>query len=71
VEATIMLEVMRAPAEGGMTMMAVTREMGFAREVASRVPVMAGGHIVEDAPPAELFDNPKRPRLQDFRSKAW
>jgi ABC-type thiamine transport system ATPase subunit len=47
----------------------VTHEMGFAREVASRVLFMADGNIVEDAPPAELFDNPKHSRLQDFLSK--
>jgi glutamine transport system ATP-binding protein len=47
----------------------VTHEMGFAREVASRVLFMDGGHIVEDGPPAEIFDNPKRPRLQEFLSK--
>jgi polar amino acid transport system ATP-binding protein len=63
------LEVLRNLAEGGMTMVVVTHEMGFAREVASRVLFMADGNIVEDAPPAELFDNPKHPRLQDFLSK--
>ena len=63
------LEVLRALASGGMTMVVVTHEMGFAREVASRVLFMDGGKIVEDAPPAELFDNPKHPRLQEFLSK--
>jgi glutamine transport system ATP-binding protein len=63
------LEVLRALALGGMTMVVVTHEMGFAREVASRVLFMDGGKIVEDAPPAELFDNPKHPRLQEFLSK--
>jgi len=63
------LAVLRALAEGGMTMVVVTHEMGFAREVASRVIFMADGYIVEDAAPAELFDNPKHPRLQDFLSK--
>ncbi|MCB0947668.1 MAG: amino acid ABC transporter ATP-binding protein [Mycobacterium sp.] len=63
------LEVLRDLAEGGMTMVVVTHEMGFAREVASRVVFMADGNIVEDAPPAELFDNPKHPRLRDFLSK--
>ncbi|MHA3019779.1 amino acid ABC transporter ATP-binding protein [Mycobacterium sp. BMJ-28] len=63
------LEVLRALAEGGMTMVVVTHEMGFAREVASRVIFMCDGNIVEDAPPAELFDNPKHPRLQEFLSK--
>ncbi|OMC35120.1 peptide ABC transporter ATP-binding protein [Mycobacterium sp. GA-1841] len=63
------LEVLRELAEGGMTMVVVTHEMGFAREVASRVIFMCDGNIVEDAPPAELFDNPKHPRLQEFLSK--
>ena len=63
------LEVLRALASGGMTMVVVTHEMGFAREVASRVLFMDGGKIVEDAEPAELFDNPKHPRLQEFLSK--
>ncbi|ORB66677.1 amino acid ABC transporter ATP-binding protein [Mycolicibacterium tusciae] len=63
------LEVLRELAAGGMTMVVVTHEMGFAREVASRVLFMDGGNIVEDAPPAELFDNPKHPRLQEFLSK--
>jgi glutamine transport system ATP-binding protein len=63
------LEVLRELAAGGMTMVVVTHEMGFAREVASRVLFMDGGRIVEDAPPAELFDNPKHPRLQEFLSK--
>ncbi|MGW0159224.1 amino acid ABC transporter ATP-binding protein [Mycobacterium sp. NPDC003323] len=63
------LAVLRELAEGGMTMVVVTHEMGFAREVASRVIFMADGHIVEEGPPAELFDNPKHPRLQEFLSK--
>jgi polar amino acid transport system ATP-binding protein len=63
------LEVLRELAAGGMTMVVVTHEMGFAREVASRVLFMDGGNIVEDAAPAELFDNPKHPRLQEFLSK--
>jgi glutamine transport system ATP-binding protein len=63
------LEVLRELATEGMTMVVVTHEMGFAREVASRVIFMADGNIVEDAPPAELFDNPKHPRLQEFLSK--
>lgn len=63
------LAVLRDLAEGGMTMVVVTHEMGFAREVASRVMFMADGDIVEDAPPGELFDNPKHPRLRDFLSK--
>ncbi len=63
------LEVLRKLAEGGMTMVVVTHEMGFAREVASRVVFMADGNIVEDGPPTEVFDNPKSQRLQDFLSK--
>ncbi|KWX25524.1 MULTISPECIES: amino acid ABC transporter ATP-binding protein [Mycolicibacterium] len=63
------LEVLRELAEGGMTMVVVTHEMGFAREVASRVIFMADGNIVEDDTPAEVFDNPKHPRLQEFLSK--
>ena len=63
------LEVLRALALAGMTMVVVTHEMGFAREVASRVIFMADGHIVEEGPPAEIFDNPKHPRLQEFLSK--
>jgi glutamine transport system ATP-binding protein len=63
------LEVLRELAAEGMTMVVVTHEMGFAREVASRVIFMADGNIVEDAPPAELFDNPRHPRLQEFLSK--
>jgi glutamine transport system ATP-binding protein len=47
----------------------VTHEMGFAREVASRVLFMDGGHIVEDDVPAQVFDHPKHPRLQEFLSK--
>jgi glutamine transport system ATP-binding protein len=47
----------------------VTHEMGFAREVASRVIFMADGNIVEDDTPAEVFDSPKHPRLQEFLSK--
>jgi glutamine transport system ATP-binding protein len=63
------LQVLRDLAAGGMTMVVVTHEMGFAREVASRVLFMADGKIVEDDTPAEVFDNPKHPRLQDFLSK--
>ena len=61
--------MLRDLAAGGMTMVVVTHEMGFAREVASRVLFMDDGNIVEDAPPAELFDNPQHPRLQEFLSK--
>ncbi|MUL85188.1 MULTISPECIES: amino acid ABC transporter ATP-binding protein [unclassified Mycolicibacterium] len=63
------LQVLRDLAEGGMTMVVVTHEMGFAREVASRVIFMADGNIVEDDTPAEVFDSPKHPRLQEFLSK--
>ena len=63
------LEVLRDLARGGMTMVVVTHEMGFAREVASRVIFMSGGNIVEDGTPSEVFDNPQSRRLQDFLSK--
>ena len=63
------LEVMKELADDGMTMVVVTHEMGFAREVGSRVLFMDEGKIVEQAPPAELFGNPKNPRLQEFLSK--
>ncbi|MBP2450543.1 amino acid ABC transporter ATP-binding protein [Mycolicibacterium lutetiense] len=63
------LQVLRDLADGGMTMVVVTHEMGFAREVASRVIFMADGNIVEDDTPAEVFNNPKHPRLQEFLSK--
>lgn len=60
------LQVMKDLAEDGMTMVVVTHEMGFAREVADRVLFMADGYVVEDAPPQELFGEPKDPRLQQF-----
>ena len=63
------LDVMRELAQEGMTMVVVTHEMGFAREVGSRVLFMDEGHILEEAPPEELFSHPKNPRLQDFLSK--
>ncbi len=63
------LEVMKELAEAGMTMVVVTHEMGFAREVATRVLFMDGGQIREDAPPQEFFGNPKNARLQEFLSK--
>lgn len=50
-------------------MVVVTHEMGFAKEVASRVLFMADGEVLEDAPPQEFFENPKNPRLKDFLSK--
>ena len=63
------LAVMKELANDGMTMVVVTHEMGFAREVGSRVLFMDEGHILEEAPPAELFGSPKNARLQDFLSK--
>lgn len=63
------LEIMKQLAEDGMTMVVVTHEMGFAREVASRVLFMADGQILEQNPPKEFFENPKNPRLKDFLSK--
>jgi ABC-type polar amino acid transport system ATPase subunit len=58
------LNVMKKVAKEGMTMMVVTHEMGFAREVADRVLVMADGEIVEDAKPADLFSKPQDPRTK-------
>ena len=63
------LELMKTLAREGMTMIVVTHEMGFAREVASRVLFIDGGKIREDKPPAEFFSNPENPRLRDFLSK--
>ena len=63
------LDLMKQLADDGMTMIVVTHEMGFAREVASRVMFMSEGLIVEQAPPDEFFSNPKHPRLKDFLSK--
>ena len=63
------LEVMRKLADDGMTMVVVTHEMGFAREVASKVLFMDNGKIVEEGTPSEIFDNPKSDRLKDFLSK--
>ena len=63
------LQVMKELADDGMTMVVVTHEMGFAREVATRVLFMADGYVLEDAPPQEFFGNPKNSRLQDFLSK--
>ena len=65
----ILLDVMKELAQEGMTMVVVTHEMGFAREVASRALFMDGGQIVEQAAPAELFDHPKSERLQSFLAK--
>ena len=63
------LDLMRDLARDGMTMAVVTHEMGFAREVADRVVFMADGKILEEGTPADIFDHPKDPRLQDFLSK--
>ena len=63
------LDLMRDLAKDGMTMAVVTHEMGFAREVADRVVFMADGRILEEGTPADIFDHPKDPRLQDFLSK--
>ena len=63
------LELMKELAHEGMTMVVVTHEMGFAKEVATRVVFIDEGIIKEDAPPAEFFDHPKNPRLQEFLSK--
>lgn len=63
------LEIMKELAHTGMTMVVVTHEMGFAREVASRVLFVDGGNIQEDAEPQEFFGNPKNPRLKEFLSK--
>jgi polar amino acid transport system ATP-binding protein len=63
------LEVMRDLAKSGMTMICVTHEMGFAREVADMVVFMDGGYVVESGPPREVLLNPKEPRTQDFLSK--
>ncbi|GGD62163.1 amino acid ABC transporter ATP-binding protein [Microbacterium murale] len=63
------LQVIRDLAEGGMTMVLVTHEMGFAREVSGRTVFMDAGVVVEEATPAELFGAPKSDRLKDFLSK--
>ena len=63
------LDLMRELANEKLTMVIVTHEMGFAREVASKVVFMDGGKIVESGTPKEIFENPKHPRLQEFLSK--
>ena len=63
------LDLMKALAKDGMTMIIVTHEMGFAKEVANRVLFIDDGQILESAPPAEFFGNPKNPRLREFLSK--
>ncbi len=63
------LNLMKELADDGMTMVVVTHEMGFAREVASRVMFMDGGKIIEKSSPDKFFSNPENPRLQEFLSK--
>ena len=63
------LELMKELAHTGITMLVVTHEMGFAREVSNRVIFIDEGRIQEDEPPQELFTNPKHPRLKAFLSK--
>lgn len=63
------LELIKQVADEGMTMVIVTHEMGFAREVATRVLFMDEGRIVEDNTPEEIFTNPQNPRTREFLSK--
>lgn len=63
------LDVMRSLARSGMTMVCVTHEVGFAREVADRIVFMADGVIVEDTTPQEFFNHPKYSRTQQFLSQ--
>ena len=63
------LQLMKELADDGMTMVIVTHEMGFAREVATRVMFMDEGVIAEEGTPEEIFGNPKHERLKDFLSK--
>ena len=63
------LEVMKELARDGMTMVVVTHEMGFAKEVGNRVLFMADGQLLEQGTPEDIFDNPRHPRLKDFLSK--
>ena len=63
------LDVMKNLAANGMTMVVVTHEMGFAKEVGDRVIFMDGGKIVEQGSPEELFENPQNERTKDFLSK--
>ena len=63
------LEVMKELAKEGMTMLMVTHEMGFAREVADRVIFMADGKIVEEGRPEEIFSAPQQPRTREFLAK--
>ena len=63
------LELMKELARGGMTMVCVTHEMGFAREVGTRVVFMDGGRILEEGTPADIFTNPQSDRLKAFLAK--
>jgi polar amino acid transport system ATP-binding protein len=63
------LDVMKSLAAEGMTMVVVTHEMGFAREVADRILFMDDGRIAEQGTPEEIFENPQHPRTQEFLSK--
>jgi len=63
------LAVMRDLAQGGMTMMVVTHEMGFAASVADRVVFMADGVVVEEGPPAQILEDPRQQRTQQFLSQ--
>lgn len=63
------LNVMKELAKQGMTMIIVTHEMGFARQVANRVIFTADGEFLEDGKPDQIFDNPQHPRLKDFLDK--
>ncbi|MBP3394076.1 MAG: amino acid ABC transporter ATP-binding protein, partial [Lentisphaeria bacterium] len=63
------LDLMKTLAREGLTMVIVTHEMGFAKEVANRVVFIDEGKILEEAAPEEFFGNPKHPRLKDFLSK--
>ncbi|WWI26560.1 hypothetical protein VRB18_15335 [Erwinia aphidicola] len=63
------LATMRTLADGGLTMVVVTHEIGFAREAADRVVFMDGGHVVEQRPPEAVLVNPQHPRTQAFLSR--
>ncbi|HHV79027.1 MAG TPA: amino acid ABC transporter ATP-binding protein [Firmicutes bacterium] len=63
------LDAMKALAGKGMTMVVVSHEMGFAREVADKVAFMESGKVLEEAPPEEFFNNPQNPRVKEFLSK--
>lgn len=63
------LDLIGKVARSGMTLLIVTHEMGFAKNVASRILFIADGVVAEDAPPTEFFENPKNPRLKNFLSQ--